>query len=186
MFTIQPAVNPSGSRARGAPVTQVSAPRGSSLCRRAAHSLSAPVRSTVSAAPAACPHRCLLQVVSRRNSSQTVPWLQKVSFCPPYSPIARSPPTGFRRRSGMGTFCRMRHPKPGASSSRSRWECRLNPHFRVRMGRPHTTPCQVNNNKSFKSPSSEFKTGVRAVIQCKERTTNWRVWDQGGTAKKGI
>lgn len=169
MFTMQPALQPSGNRARGAPVAQVlwSAPWGSSPCWRAAHSLDAPVRLTVSVAPAACPHLRVYRL--SRNSSQTVPWLQKVPFCPPYSPTARSLPTGFRRRSGMGTLCRMRHPEPGASSSRSRWECRLSPHFRVRMDRPHTTPCQVNNNKSCKSPSSEINTAVRAVILCKER-----------------
>ncbi len=94
--------------------------------------------------------------VSLLNSSPPwVPWSQRAPFCPLYSPTARSPPTGSRltSSSGTGAPCRTRWPERGASSSRSRWDWRRRPHFRVRMDQPHTTPCQVNINKSLNSLS---------------------------------
>lgn len=85
------------------------------------------------------------------------PWvsrLQTASFSPPYSPTARSPPTDCRRTSASGTGapCRMRCPERDASRNRSRWDWRKSPHFRVRMARPRTTPCQVNISKRVHAP----------------------------------
>lgn len=72
-------------------------------------------------------------------------------FCPLYSPTAPSPPTGSRQTSSSLTAapCRTRWPKRGASRSRSRWDWRRSPHFRVKTDQAHTTRCQVNINKSL-------------------------------------
>lgn len=110
-----------------------------------------------------------------------MPWLQTTCFCPFYSPTARSPPTGSRRKSSSGTGAplRMRWPESGASSSRSRSDWRRSLHFRVRMDQLHTTPCQVNIDKSLNSPSN----GLMTVFPCEVRTTSGRIKAQGGSAK---
>lgn len=79
--------------------------------------------------------------------------------------------------SGTGAPCRMRWPEPGASSSRSRWDWRRSPHFRVRTDRPRITPCQVNSKKSINSLSSGPTATLRLAPWQKSRVNgaNWAV-----------
>lgn len=164
--------------------TLVSAPWGSTSCSARSVRLCAlqqfqlrerPVRTSVLPRRPTC--------VFRLNLSRWVPWLQTASFCPLYSPTPRSPPTGSRRKSSSGTGAplRMRWPESGASSSRSRWDWRRSPHFRVRMDQPHTTPCQVNISKSLNSPSDGLTPALCSAswqyirVKCAQRAGEFRL-----------
>lgn len=124
----------------------------------------------------------------RLHLSPWVPRLQTASFSPPYSPTVRSPPTDCRRTSASGTGapCRMRFPKCDASRNRSRWDWRKSPHFRVRMARPRTTPCQVNISKRVHAPPgvdpqpSPLVRFVSVVSRKKEKAQEERTrWSSG-------
>lgn len=190
MLKMRPVVNPSGRRTRGAPVGQVlwyrfieaPPPAEAALC-----SLRPPLRLQQfqlrkrPVRTSALPRRPTC--VFRLHLSQWVPWLQTTCFCPFYSPTARSPPTGSRRKSSSGTGAplRMRWPESGASSSRSRSDWRRSLHFRVRMDQPHTTPCQVNINKSLNSPSNGLTPALCSAswryfrVKCAQRAGELRL-----------
>lgn len=187
MLKMRPVVNPSGRRTRGAPVGQVLWYR---LPEAPPPALLAPCASALSNSFSCASGPSRTSVLPRRptcvfrlNLSRWVPWLQTASFCPLYSPTPRSPPTGSRRKSSSGTGAplRMRWPESGASSSRSRWDWRRSPHFRVRMDQPHTTPCQVNINKSLNSPSDRLTPALCSAswqyirVKCAQRAGEFRL-----------
>lgn len=106
------------------------------------------------------------------------PWVQSAQstcFWLLYSPTLQSQltPSRPRSKSGMGALCLTTLRKRDASSSRSRWEWRKSPHFRVRMDPPHTTPCQVNINEFLSRFHMELHLHSLTALHFQLRAAVW-------------